>query len=231
MFAVVFEVTPKPDQWEAYLGYAKLLRPELEKIEGFIDNTRFASRRRPGALLSLSTWRNEKALIRWRTHALHHGVQEKGRFEVFSDYRLRVGEVASDSRLPAGVSLPSERLDETERGASKLVAITERKLDAPPTETDAAGIAKHFGFSVADGPVDWDVFEDINRTGEFVLLTSWLDAAAAKACPLKSGVDARHRIIRVIRDYGMSDRAEAPQYYPPVPTSDARKHQTTRRSP
>jgi len=126
--------------------------------------------------------------------------------------------------------LPSERLDETESGASKLVAITERKLDAPPTETDAAGIAKHFGFSVADGLVDWDVFEDINRTGEFVLLTSCLDAAAAKAYPLKSGVDARHRIIRVIRDYGMSDRAEAPQYYPPVPTSDARKHQTTRRS-
>ena len=23
MFAVIFEVNPKPEQWEAYLGYAK----------------------------------------------------------------------------------------------------------------------------------------------------------------------------------------------------------------
>ena len=27
----------------------------------------------------------------------------------------------------------------------------------------------------------------------------------------------RHRHVRVIRDYGMFDRAEAPQYYPDVP--------------
>jgi hypothetical protein len=37
-------------------------------------------------VLSLSTWRDEKALIRWRTLGVHHEVQEKGRFEVFEDY-------------------------------------------------------------------------------------------------------------------------------------------------
>ncbi len=35
MFTVLFEVRPKPDQWDAYLGYAKLLKPELEQMEGF----------------------------------------------------------------------------------------------------------------------------------------------------------------------------------------------------
>src|ERR1700751_3690534 len=76
MFAVIFEVNPKPEQWDAYLGYAKLLRPELEQIDGFIDNERFSSLRREGWLLSLTIWRDEKAVIRWRTRARHHEVQQ-----------------------------------------------------------------------------------------------------------------------------------------------------------
>src|SRR5260370_16731429 len=67
MFAVIFAVNPKPEQWEAYLGYAKLLRPELEQIDGFIDNERFSSLRREGWLLSLSIWRGEKGVVCWRT--------------------------------------------------------------------------------------------------------------------------------------------------------------------
>ena len=67
MFAVIFEVRPRPDQWDNYLGNAKLLRPELEQIDGFVSNVRYGSASRPGWLLSLSEWRDEKALIRWRT--------------------------------------------------------------------------------------------------------------------------------------------------------------------
>ena len=32
MFAVIFEVTPKPERREDYLRHAGLLRPELEKV-------------------------------------------------------------------------------------------------------------------------------------------------------------------------------------------------------
>src|SRR6202011_965900 len=91
MFAVIFEVNPRPEQWDTYLGYAKALRPELERIDGFLDNERFSSMRRPGWLLSLSTWRDEKAVIRWRIFARHHEIQERGRSEVFRGYHLRVG--------------------------------------------------------------------------------------------------------------------------------------------
>lgn len=66
MFAVIFEVHPKPERWDDCLKYAKLLKQELENIDGFIDNERFASKRRDGWLVSLSIWRDEKALIRWR---------------------------------------------------------------------------------------------------------------------------------------------------------------------
>jgi len=40
MFCVIFEVQPRPDQWDAYLGLAKRLRPELERMDGFVDNVR-----------------------------------------------------------------------------------------------------------------------------------------------------------------------------------------------
>ena len=63
MFAVIFEVQPKPERWDEYLELAKLLKPELERIDGFIDNERFKSRRTEGRLLSLSTWRDEKACL------------------------------------------------------------------------------------------------------------------------------------------------------------------------
>jgi len=86
MFAVIFEVNPRPDQWDTYLSYARSLRPELEQIEGFIDNERFSSLRREGWVLSLSIWRDEEAVIHWRTAARHHEIQQKGRSEVFRDY-------------------------------------------------------------------------------------------------------------------------------------------------
>ena len=78
MFAVLFEVQPKSEKWDEYLGIAKLLKPELEAIDGFVENIRYRSLTRAGWLLSLSIWRDEKALVRWRTKAVHHGAQEKG---------------------------------------------------------------------------------------------------------------------------------------------------------
>src|SRR5260370_5274719 len=140
MFAVILEVNPKPEQWDAYLGYAKLLRPELEQIDGFIDNERFSSRRREGWLLSLSIWRDEKAVIRWRTRARHHEVQQKGRTEVFGDYHLRVGEIVADNRLPAGQVLRERRVDETAAPA-KLISFSGAAPGSLPDKTHAAPAA------------------------------------------------------------------------------------------
>ncbi len=85
MFVVLFEVQPKREQWDRYLELAAMLRPELLQIRGFIDNERYSSEHIEGRLLSLSTWEDEKALVRWRTQARHHDVQRQGRFEVFED--------------------------------------------------------------------------------------------------------------------------------------------------
>jgi heme-degrading monooxygenase HmoA len=74
MFVVIFEVQPKAERWSDYLQTAKLLRPERERIDGFIDNERFGSERTHGKVLSLSTWRDEKALVRvgWRACNRQH---------------------------------------------------------------------------------------------------------------------------------------------------------------
>jgi heme-degrading monooxygenase HmoA len=218
MFAVIFEVNPKPEQWDAYLHYAKLLRPELESLDGFIDNERYGSKRREGCVLSLSTWRDEKAVIRWRTHAKHHEVQEKGRFEIFRDYHLRVGEIVADTRIPTGHTLREQRFDETETGKATLVTIVERRLGHTQEDVSPEDLARrlHLPLDDAGQSVDWDVFESIYHPGNFALLISWSNQAGARQLPPERDDEARLRQVRIIRDYGMFDRREAPQFFPPV---------------
>ena len=49
-------------------------------------------------------------------------------------------------------------------------------------------------------------------------MLAWRDRAAAAAYEAGAAVPAggRRRRVRVIRDYGMYDRRENPQYYPEV---------------
>jgi heme-degrading monooxygenase HmoA/pimeloyl-ACP methyl ester carboxylesterase len=224
MFSVIFEVNRKPDQQDEYLKQAKHLKPILETIDGFIDNERFESQLRPGWLLSHSTWRDEKSLIRWRTQSEHHGVQEKGRFEIFQDYHLRVGEIVIDTMPPAGASGGEQRLDETESAEGKFATFTEiTPADAASFAVQPQMIPAHVGLGPAcPGLLGHDVFKSINTPGKLALLCSWKSAAQAKSWQPASfeGVKhLRHRVVRVVRDYGMFDRREAPQYYRDVKRS------------
>jgi heme-degrading monooxygenase HmoA len=221
MFMVIFEVQPKKERWDDYLALAKQLKPKLEAIDGFIDNERFKSKRTEGRVLSLSTWRDEKAVVRWRTHGDHHEVQEKGRFEVFDDYHLRVGELTSDTAPPKELAVTQQRFDETAIGAAKFATITEvTPADCVALAASADQLPAHLGLDTkVDGLVDHEVFESIYNPGKLALLSSWRDAdAAARWRPQKPAAVAslRHRGVRVIRDYGMYERREAPQYYPDV---------------
>jgi heme-degrading monooxygenase HmoA len=222
MFAVIFEVQPKSDRWNQYLDLAKQLRPELEQITGFIDNERFKSRRTESRVLSLSTWADEKSVIRWRTHAMHHGVQEKGRFEVFEDYHLRVGEITGDTHLPQGHMIQQHRLDATDVGRAKVVSISEVDPGPDTKPTSAANLQERLRVPAIgrDRVSDAELFESIYTPGKLLLLVSWHDTVASDSWqPPASLSDAgrlRHRRVRVIRDYGLADRREAPQFYPDV---------------
>jgi heme-degrading monooxygenase HmoA len=218
MFSVLFEVHPRADQWDAYLGYAKMLRPELERVEGFVDNIRFGSLTREGWLLSLSGWRDEKAVVRWRTKMRHHEVQQKGRAEILLDYHLRVGQVTRDTRLPHGHSLQEQRLDETAVGAGTTATLIDGRRPPEWVQSSRAGdVAKWLGLDPeAADLVSWDVFDAVLTPGDIILLVSWRDQAAAEVFEASTRLPdgARLRRIRIVRDYGMFDRREAPQYYP-----------------
>ena len=220
MFSVIFEVHPKPEQCDAYLDNAKMLRPELEQVDGFVDNLRYKSLTRDGWILSLSGWRNEKAVVRWRTAMRHHMVQEKGRSEILLDYHLRVGEVTRDTRVPSGQVIEEQRLDETETGDGTTVSFIDAKRGAEASDrASPSEIAANLGLDPnAAGLVGWDVYEAVLTPGDLILMMVWKTKAHAeafnKSVKLPEGERLRH--VRVVRDYGMFDRREAPQYYPPI---------------
>jgi heme-degrading monooxygenase HmoA len=219
MFAVVFEVHPDEGKKDQYLGLAKHLKPILESIDGFIDNERFDSKRRPGWTLSLSTWRDEKAVVRWRSQGEHHKIQGEGRDHIFSDYRLRVCEVTPDSHPPEGLDVVEQRFDETAIGEAKALAITElTPAEGATLSAHPDLIPAHVGLDTRSaGLIDYDVFESIYNPGKMLLLTAWKTAGDAKPWTPSTvaGVsELRHRRLRNVREYGMFERREAAQYYP-----------------
>jgi heme-degrading monooxygenase HmoA len=220
VFAVLFEVNPKGEQWGAYLDLARMLRPDLEMIDGFIENIRYRSLTRDGWILSLSTWEGEKALVRWRTQDKHHMVQEQGRNQIFLDYHLRVGQITRDTRLPDGRALAEQRLDETEVGEGTTATLIDvRRPQDWVEEASPFNVAAWLGLVPnASELVSWDVYDAVMSPGDVILLMTWLDQEGADAFagrgPIPEG--ARLRQVRVVRDYGMYDRRESPQYYPEV---------------
>ena len=217
MFCGILEVHPKPDQVDIYFNMAKALRPDLEKIDGFIDNDRYASLTRPGWFLSLSSWRDEKALVRWSTEAHHHKIMQAARDRVFADYAMHIGEFVADTCVPAGQMLPQQRLDVTETGTARAITLLNAKRDAKWVKSAGSeAVAKSLGFDPSQSEVvSWDAFEAVAAPGEVIALVKWADLARAEAfrrrATLEEGV--RLRSLRVVRDYGMFDRREAPQYF------------------
>jgi heme-degrading monooxygenase HmoA len=227
MFSVIFEVHPNDGRKDDYLELAKHLKPILETIDGFVDNERFESKLRPGWVLSHSTWRDEKSVVRWRTEGEHHVVQGKGRFEIFQDYHLRVGDVTADTDPPKAAPVHERRFDETEVGAAKLVTLTEiTPVKGAAFANQADLLPAHLGLDVNSGAVvDHDVWASIYNPGKMALLVAWRDPKAAQAWTPKKieGIEKlRHRKVRVVRDYGRFDRREAPQFYADVKGRETR---------
>lgn len=108
MIAVIFELEPHNDAAARYFELAAGLKPELETIDGFISVERFESLARPGRFLSLSFWRDEEAVQRWREHPGHRQAQQEGRGSVLAGYRLRVAAVLRDYGLEQREQAPAD---------------------------------------------------------------------------------------------------------------------------
>ena len=108
MIAVIFEVEPAEGRRQDYLDIAASLRSRLEQVDGFISVERFESLSNPGKILSLSFFRDEDAVRRWRALAEHRSAQSQGRAGVFDGYRLRVAQVLRDYGMHDRAEAPDD---------------------------------------------------------------------------------------------------------------------------
>ncbi len=108
MIAVIFEVWPKAEGRSEYLDLAASLRPFLDGIDGFISIERFESLSEPGKILSLSFWRDEQSVERWRQLQAHRAAQAKGRAHIFRDYHLRIAQVLRDYSMDDREQAPAD---------------------------------------------------------------------------------------------------------------------------
>ena len=108
MIAVIFEVWPAAGRAPEYFDLAAGLKAQLEKFDGFVSIERFESLATKGKVLSLSFWRDEKAVADWRNVEGHRRAQAKGRGGVFADYRLRVCSVIRDYGMKERAEAPAD---------------------------------------------------------------------------------------------------------------------------
>lgn len=108
MIAVIFEFTPVEGRVQDYVSLAKSLGDDLAQMDGFISIERYESLTTPGKRVSLSFWRDEEAVRRWRNLASHREAQARGRGGIFSGYRLRVAQVLRDYTHEARAEAPDD---------------------------------------------------------------------------------------------------------------------------
>jgi heme-degrading monooxygenase HmoA len=204
MMSLFFEVEIKPGHTDQYLQLAASLKPELEALGGCLFLDRFKSLARDNLILSYQIWQDEGAMTAWRVHAHHHQVQMLGRDKVFSDYRLRIAQVVHEARPGQPVWQPERRTpynDPARRPPSFVLA----------TESKGAQMSLETGWRS-------ETFASVYRDRQFAHLIELPDYQAGLALTPRLFADPTTeyvRIVEVTRDYGMYDRTEAPQYYPP----------------
>ena len=108
MIAVIFEFTPADGRFADYKALAEGLNQEVRKIDGFLSIERFESISQKGKFVSLSFWRDEEALKRWRNLQQHREAQKRGRGGIFASYRLRVASVIRDYEMDKRSQAPGD---------------------------------------------------------------------------------------------------------------------------
>ena len=201
MQALLFEMEPRDGHEDHYFRHATKLRPILMQHDGLIYIERFKSLSRPKVILSHSLWRDEASIARWRTDREHHKSQKAGRFEHFKDYRIRISHTLryQEPNSEAEEWSNDGSYTTSHRTTDRFVVILRRlnQLATQEGETFASVTETNSYLSIIE----------VGNEGDG---RSKIDEA------LNGGNVLTALLGRVSRDYGMYDRAEAPQYFEPV---------------
>jgi heme-degrading monooxygenase HmoA len=108
MIAVIFEFTPAEGRFADYKALAEGLSEHVRDFEGFISIERFESITNKGKFVSLSFWRDEECVRKWRNVQKHREAQAKGRGGIFTGYRLRIAQVIRDYDMDKREQAPGD---------------------------------------------------------------------------------------------------------------------------
>ena len=108
MIAVIFEITPAEGRFKDYMALAEGLADDVRQVDGFISVERFESVTSKGRYVSLSFWRDEEAVRKWRNLQKHREAQKKGRGGIFKSYRLRIASVLRDYTMDERAQAPKD---------------------------------------------------------------------------------------------------------------------------
>jgi len=108
MIAVIFEFTPVEGRFADYKALADGLADDVRNSDGFVSIERFESITSKGKFVSLSFWRDEEAVRKWRNLQKHREAQKKGRGGIFKSYRLRVAQVLRDYTMDERRQVPAD---------------------------------------------------------------------------------------------------------------------------
>jgi heme-degrading monooxygenase HmoA len=108
VIAVIFEFTPIEGRFADYKALAEGLADDVRNAEGFISIERFESISTKGKFVSLSFWRDEDAVRKWRNLQKHREAQKKGRGGIFKSYRLRIASVTRDYTMDERTQAPKD---------------------------------------------------------------------------------------------------------------------------
>ena len=108
MIAVIFEFTPIEGRFADYKALAEGLADDVSRAEGFISIERFESISNKGKFVSLSFWRDEESVKKWRNLQKHREAQKKGRGGIFESYRLRIAQVLRDYTMDERAQAPAD---------------------------------------------------------------------------------------------------------------------------
>lgn len=89
-YAVIFTTTRIPDDGRDYAATALLMEELAATQPGFLG---IESVRNGPQGITVSYWRSEQDIARWRDNAEHRLARERGRAEWYAEYRLRVVKV------------------------------------------------------------------------------------------------------------------------------------------
>ena len=192
MYALFFEVRPKPGHLQHYFEHVDRLRSALALHEGLLFLDRYRCLSDEAVLLSHQHWRDESAILGWRRDSLHLQSQHAGRYEHFADYRIRVASLVCQSVEGQFSEAAQDDIQAPDQGRFVIAAYTQATEGQVPA---------HAGF------------ESVNRQGAFISLQEVARRSLAQASVHAwSNVPSVQsaRAFRLVRDYGRLEREEAP---------------------